>query len=131
LARAYANLGKLDNAVQWCRKAITTDKLNPGYHYLLVTISQEQGNQAAAVQSLKKCLYIDPNFILAHFTLGNILGRQKDFKGSHRHLSIALSLLESHGDEDIVFLEEGLTAGRLREIIKTTLEMRKGPFNDR
>jgi chemotaxis protein methyltransferase CheR len=126
IARSYANLGKLSEAVQWCRKAVESDKLNPAYHYLQVTIFQEQGDEEAALQSLKRCLYIDPDFLLAHFTLGNILSRRGDREEARKPLQIAISLLEPFGDEDVVSLEEGLTAGRLREILQTLLEIREG-----
>ncbi len=59
LARAYANQGKLTEALEWCEKAIVADKLNPGFYYLCATILQEQGQVEEAVKSLKQALYLD------------------------------------------------------------------------
>lgn len=117
LARANANQGKLAEALEWCEKAISFDRLNPGYHYLLAAILQERGQDEEAVASFKKALYIDRNFVLAHFALGNLAQRQGKLKESGRHFDNALSLLSACRQEDILPESEGMTAGRLQEII--------------
>jgi chemotaxis protein methyltransferase CheR len=117
IARAYANQGRLELAAEWCRKAIDANKLNPSSYYLQATILQEQGYTERAVKSLKKCLYIDQDYILAHFTLGNILFQSRDIKRSKKHLDEALKGLKKFEDEQVVSVEESLTAGRLKEII--------------
>lgn len=121
LARCHANLGQLDKAGKWCEKAVQTDKLNPSVYYLQSTIFQEIGDHDAAVRALKKCLYLDHDFLLAHFTLGVLLFGRGEHNASRKHLESALSLLDEHPDADVVLPEEGLTAGRLREIVKSTL----------
>jgi len=122
LARAYANQGKLSEALEWCEKAIVADKLNPGCHYLLATILQERGRVEEAVVSLKRALYFDQNFVLAHFALGNLNQQQGKFKEAKKHFKNALSLLNAYPHEDILPESEGITAGRLMEIIRLTIE---------
>ncbi|MGE5343792.1 MAG: CheR family methyltransferase [Candidatus Omnitrophota bacterium] len=121
-ARSYANLGHLNEAAHWCQKAIGADRLNAEFYYLGAIISQEKGNEEAAIRALKRCLYVDPHFLLAHFTWGNILLHRKNIRESRKHLNVALSLLESMGNDDMVSREDGLTAGRLHEIIEKILE---------
>ena len=120
LARAYANQGKLAEAVEWCKKAITTDKLNPSHYYLLAIIMQEQGQMNEVVTSLRQTLYLDPNFVLAHFDLGNLTQRQGKLKESQKHFENALLLLKARQQDDILLESEGITAGRLIEIIQMT-----------
>jgi chemotaxis protein methyltransferase CheR len=72
LIRACANQGALDDAIAWCHKAITTDVLNPRFYYLLATVLLEQGREEEAAQALRQTLYLDSEFVLAHFTLGNL-----------------------------------------------------------
>lgn len=127
-ARTCANMGRLTEADQWCRKAIECDKLNPEYHYLNGLISLERGDENAAVRALKKCLYVDQDFVLAHFTLGNILYNMKNMRDSFRHLNAVLSLLSSYDNETNISVEEGITAGRLKEIARNLLE--KESLND-
>jgi chemotaxis protein methyltransferase CheR len=120
LARVYANQGQLAVALAWCEKAVAADKLNPGYHYLLATILQERGQIAEAMQSLKRALYLDQHFVLAHLALGTLTQRQGLLKESHKHFANALALLSAYGQDEILPESEGMTAGRLREIIRST-----------
>lgn len=116
-ARDCANQGRLDEAIAWCREAITADKLNPAGHYLLATIQQEQGQNDAAVQSLKRALYLDPDFVLAHFALGNLCRSQGRRREAQRHFDNARTVLRTHPPDAVLPESDGLTAGRLGEII--------------
>lgn len=120
LARVYANQGNLAEALQWCQGAIAADKLSAEGHYLLATVLQEQGHIADAVLSLKRALYLDPDFALAHFALGNMTRQQGKFKASEKHYANALSLLNARRSEEVLLASEGMTAGRLVEIIRST-----------
>lgn len=120
-ARRSANEGRLADAVAWCERAIAADKMNPGHHYLLATVRQEQGKTEAAAQSLRRALYLDPAYVLAHFGLANIelsLGRHRE---ARRHFANALATLRGHAHHEILPESEGLTAGRLEEIITSVL----------
>jgi chemotaxis protein methyltransferase CheR len=121
MARACANEGKLAEAAEWCEKAIAADKLNPACHYLLAAIQQELGQHDGAVRSLMRALYLDADFVLAHFALGNLRlshGRRRE---AERHFENALALLRAHPRDEILPESEGLTAGRLGEIIVSVL----------
>lgn len=116
-ARACANQGKLAEAALWCEKAIAADRLNPANQYLLATIQWELGQDDAATQSLTRALYIDPDFVLAHFALGNLRLSQSRRREANRHFDNALMLLRAHPHDEPLPESEGLTAGRLTEII--------------
>lgn len=116
-ARECANQGKLAEAAEWCEKAIAADKLNPACHYLLAAIQQELGQHDAAVQSLKRALYLDADFVLAHFALGNLRLARGRRREAERHFDTALSLLRAHARDEVLPESDGLTAGRLGEII--------------
>ncbi len=120
LARTYANQGRLVEALEWCEKVVTGDKLNPGLYYLQATVLEEQGDMEAAAASLKRALYLDHDFVLAHFTLGNLSLRQGKPRQADKHFENAISLLEAYPKEAIIPGSEGITAGRLMDIIKST-----------
>jgi chemotaxis protein methyltransferase CheR len=123
MARIDANQGKLETALEWAEKAIAADKVNPGFYYLLATILEEQHRSTDAVQALKRALYLDPSFILAHFTLGNIASQEKGGKGANRHFINALELLTQIPKDEVLPESEGVTAGRLLAILENmTLE---------
>ncbi|MFH1344248.1 MAG: CheR family methyltransferase [Pseudomonadota bacterium] len=116
-ARDCANQGRLSEADAWCRKAIATDKLNPAHHYLLSTIQQEQGRRDDAALSLARALYLDPDFVLAHYALGNLRQSQGRQCEAQRHFDNAMASLGCHAADEILPESDGLTAGRLSEII--------------
>ncbi len=117
MARAYANQGVMDEAMRWCEKAIAGDKLNPAGYHLLAIILYEQGMIEDAVKFLKKAIYLDHNFILAYFMLGNLKLKLGDIKGSKICFKNVLGILSSHNPEDVIEGSDGMTAGRLAEII--------------
>lgn len=116
-ARECANLGRLDEASAWCREAIALDKLNPALHYLLATIEQEQGLNDNAAQSLLRTLYLDDHFVLAHFALGNLRRAQGRPRDAQRHFDNALAALRRYAADEVLPESDGLTAGRLGEIV--------------
>lgn len=121
LARTEANQGRLVEALVWCKKAIAADKLSPASHYLLAIILQERGQVEEAVTSLKRALYLRPDFALAHFALGNLFRRQEKARDSERHFHNALAILSKYAQDECPPESEGMTAGRLREIIRTAV----------
>ena len=120
-ARTCANEGRLAEAIEWCEKAIASDKLDPASHYLLATIRQEQGYAHSAAQVLKRVLYLDPEFVLAYFALGNLCLSQGHPRDAERHFGNALALLRVRPHAEILPESDGLTAGRLFEIITSVL----------
>lgn len=116
-ARLCAGEGRLGEAIAWCEKTIAADRLNPAHYYLLAVIQQEQAQLDAAARSLGRALYLDADFVLADFALGNLRlsqGRQRD---AERHFANALAVLRTRGQDEILPESDGLTVGRLAEII--------------
>ena len=122
LARARANEGKLGEALQWCDRGIAAAQLNASLHYLRAAILQAQGELPQAEESLKRALYLDPDFVLAHFALGNLARRQSKARDAGKHFANALSLLHRLGVNATLPEADGMTAGRLREIIQSTMD---------
>ena len=122
LTKAYANQGQLEDALHWCNKALSFDKVNPVYHYLHATILQEMGLFLEAVESLKRTLFLEPDFVIALFALGNILRHLGKETASKKQHDIAFSLLMAYQSSDFLPESEGMPAGRLLEIITTMRE---------
>lgn len=117
LARACANQGKLVEALEWTEKAISGDRYSSGLYYLRATIQEEEGTTDAAIASLKRALYLDPDMVLAHFALGNLAFRNAEPKQASKHFENALALLKPCPPQTLIPESEGLSAGRLMEII--------------
>jgi chemotaxis protein methyltransferase CheR len=119
MARLCADRGSLGEARRWCEVAIESDRLNAQCHYLLATIMHEMGEFAAEKQALKRTVYIDPDFALAHFALGNVRLHEGRCDDAERHFSNALLLLQAIPRDEILPESGGMAAGRLVEAIKS------------
>lgn len=118
-ARRCADEGQLSEAAQWCAKAIAAEKMNPAHYYLLATIEQERGMIPAAIQALQRTLYLDQDFVLAHFALANLRFLEGRFNDTRRHLATVHRLLSNHPADEPLPESDGLTFGRLGEIATT------------
>jgi chemotaxis protein methyltransferase CheR len=117
MARDCADLGKLIEALEWCEKAIAADKLNPAHLYLQATILQELGQRDTAIRALMRALYLAPDFVLAHFALGNLHQSQGRYREAQRYFANVRLLLRKHPPDETLPEADGLTAGRLDEIV--------------
>ena len=126
LARTYANQGRLAEALQWGTKVVAADRLSAGHHYLLAMIQQEMGALADAAASLHRALFLDPQFVLAHFASANLARIEGKRPEARKHYRNTLRLLEGRRSGDILPESEGLTVERLQEIVRHAAEMIDG-----
>ncbi|MGE5409459.1 MAG: CheR family methyltransferase [Clostridiales bacterium] len=121
ISKCYANLGDILKAKKWCSEGLKTNKLNPILYLLMCNLLQEENKIAEATDAVKKAIYLNPDYIMAHFALANIYRRSGGKKEALRHHKIALDILNKMGENDIVQGSEGLSAGRLKEIILSSI----------
>ena len=117
-ARAYADIGRFAQARECCERAIALDKLRACNHYLLSMILEHLQDDAGAVRSLKHALYIDHDYLLAYFALGNLCRRRGQRSESRRNFAIALGILQRHDPHEVLEEAEGMTAGGLAQMIR-------------
>lgn len=118
LAKSYGNQHKYASAEQWCKKAIEYKKTDRYYYYLLSTILQEENKIDEAITSLKKAIYLDENFIIPYFLLGSLYLKQGKTKEAEKQFKNTLSMLDNLKEDAILYDSDGMTAGRLKEIVK-------------
>ncbi|MBI4610391.1 MAG: tetratricopeptide repeat protein [Candidatus Rokubacteria bacterium] len=123
-ARALADLGSLERARELCEIALERDRLDSEAHLLLAAICQEQGEMAAALEALRRTIYLAPDCASAHFLLGSLLLRQGKLRQGQRSMETVLNLLSSVPRDEAVAGSDGLTAGRLLETARAYLELR-------
>ena len=122
LTRALANQGQLADARAWSERWLAADKMDCAAHYLHAMILEEQGEREAARGSLNRALYLQPDFALAHFALGNLARAQRRGE-ANRHFENALRLLRARPADEPLPESDGLDVGRLMEIITTVLSL--------
>jgi len=124
-AKVLADQGKLEDAVRLCESILARDRLDHEAYFLLAAIAQERGEIVAAVEALRRVVYLAPDFASAHFLLGSILMRQGQHKQGVRSMETVVRLLSSLPCDDEVPGSDGLTAGRLLETARAYLEIRR------
>ena len=123
--RLLADKGHLEEALSICNDAIASDKLVPGLYFLRASILQEQYKSSEAVASLRQAIYIDPDYIMGHFTLGNLFIRQGNSTNAKRYFNNALELLSTIANDVILEESEGLSVKYIREIIFANMQTQK------
>jgi chemotaxis protein methyltransferase CheR len=129
LARALANQGKLADALAWSERWISADKIDPAAHYLHAMVLQETGEREAARRSLDRAVYLQPDFALAHFALGNLARADSRRSAANKHFANALHVLRGCPPDELLPESEGMTAGRLMEVIGTLLALPDRPLS--
>lgn len=122
LIRSLANAGRLPEALDRCASALAADRLDVSLHYLQAGIQQEMGDLAGAARTLRGVLFLEPDFAMAHFSLGNLLHGMGRSREAQRHLRRADRLLGTLADDEVPPEGESLTAARLRQIITANLK---------
>lgn len=123
LAHSLANLGQLGPALEWCDRWLASDKLDASAHYLRAVTLQELDRHEDARLALQRAIYLQPALILAHFALGNLTRSRGRHTEAEKHFSNALNLLGAHPADAVLPESDGLTAGRLTEIITSLLSL--------
>ncbi|MEQ8172893.1 MAG: CheR family methyltransferase [Candidatus Eremiobacterota bacterium] len=118
LAKSCSNQHNYASAEQWCKKAIEYKKTDRYYYYLLSTILQEQNKIDEAITALKKAIYLDENFIIPYFLMGSLYLKQGKTKEAEKQFENTLSMLDNLKEDAILYDSDGMTAGRLKEIVK-------------
>lgn len=116
-----ADQGRLGEALALCEESIDRDKLDAHMYFTRATILVELNRAVEAMDSLRKSLYLEPDCIGCNFTLGNLALRTGDAKTGRRCLRNAQALLGRHPDDEILPELEGLSVGRVEEIIAESL----------
>ncbi len=123
LARIQANLGNLKEALEWSQRVLADSKLDPVAHYLHANILLELGRSGEAAASFERVLYIDQNFVLAHFALGMLACTEGPRARARKHLQNALASLAGRNAHEEIAEAEGMTVGRLAEVIGSMKEL--------
>ncbi len=116
-AHALANQGDLSAALEASERWIERDKLDAAAHYLNAMVLQEHGERTRSRGALQRAVHLQPEFTLAHFALGNCARAEARHAEAQKHFRNAARLLETLETDEPVPESEGLTVGRLREII--------------
>lgn len=121
-ARAWAMIGEGEHARAWAEEAIRLGVLEAEVYYLHGVLLSETGARTEAVSSLKRALFLNPDLIMAHMTLGNLYLIQGKNRAAMRHYKTVKRSLLALDATAVVPLSQGLTAG---QVLAMTASMEK------
>jgi chemotaxis protein methyltransferase CheR len=122
-ARAAAGRLEFAEAERLVSVTLERDPLMAKAHYLRGLIRLEEGDEDAALAALRRCVFSDPAFALGHFMLGGLFARAGESARSHKSLDAAASLLSDVDPNEVIDEGDGLTAGRVLELVGLQKEM--------
>ena len=117
LARMYANSGDLSHAKEACNSAIHCDPLLVEAYYIRGLIYEENGELELAIQDYKKTLYLQSDFVLAHYHLSMVYLQIKDEQQAERHRVHAIRILSRRLGDEILSGADDLTVEQLLAMI--------------
>ena len=125
-ARALADQGRPSEALPWCDRWIAADKLNPSAHYLRAVILLELADRTRARQSFEHAVYLQPDFVLAHYALGNVARGLGKADQADRHFANARRLLAILPPAALLPESDSLTAGALSATMAAAMPLEIG-----
>lgn len=121
--RAQLNGGQSDAAAELCQRLINADRLNPLVHFYHALAAEQQGRHTESEQALRRAIYLNRDFVLAHYHLGLLFHRSRDASAAQRSFRNVLALLRRREEAERFADADGLTVGALRELTEMHLEV--------
>jgi chemotaxis protein methyltransferase CheR len=121
--RLLADQGDWEAAARCSLKLLETDGLNPKVHFYYSLVLEQMGLHSDAEQSLRRAIYLDRAFVLAHYYLGLILQKRGDRRGAIRSFENVGNIVRTM-DVGLVFADaDEITAVDLLNLTETHLEV--------
>ena len=117
-ARTLADNGRHEEALQWAQKARELDRTAPEPLYMAALICSETGDGKEAASLLRSALFLAPDFVMAHYALGNLALEEGRKNEAERHLRNAETLLSSLPADAPLREGDGLRAGDLLPTVR-------------
>ncbi len=106
--RSLADRGERKRALELCLSL--GNSTDPYVHYLTSVIYQDIGNLADAKERLRKALFLDPSFVMAHYSLLGIAISEGSDRERARNLRNLRGILLKMAENDVIPHGDGATA---------------------
>jgi len=117
LARALANAGNMQEALEWIDRSLDQEKLNATDHFLRGSFLQQSARPEEAIKSFQNALFLDQSFIMAEFALANLFTQFKQPKKSKQHYHNCLRLMDALEQDYVVPESDGMIVANLKSTV--------------
>ena len=125
-ARAAMENGATEAALDLCQRAIQANPLDPEAYYLLGLLLVGTGAGGAAIEPLKKVLYLTPDHVAARFHLARAWGQIGEHSAALQEYQILLRQLSRQSAHLPVMEGEGFSVGSLKMVCERALARAEG-----
>lgn len=122
LGQLAADRRHLAEAGYWLDRTIALDPLNLWAHHALALVRMEEGRMEEALGAIKKTIYIDPNFALGHFHLGQIHKARGQAGPARKSFAVVKHLLAGAPLAENLSGAQGLTGRQLLLLVERELD---------
>ncbi|RZA05968.1 MAG: methyltransferase domain-containing protein [Proteobacteria bacterium] len=120
--QSHLERGEFKAALDLCDRQGQGDTLNPVWQFYRGKALEELKRVDEAEAALKKCLYLNRDFVMGHLTLGALYLKSNRAPAARRHFEAANRILGQVA-EDHVYPEAGnLKASELKSLVRMHLE---------
>ena len=122
LAKYYANRQKTSTAIAWIKRILERDPFYAPAYYLSSLILLEEGKLDNSLDTVRSCLYLDPDFLMGYYTLAELYkqtGQVEKFRVTIQAFDKSLKKLD---DDQRIQEGEGLTVGDMRTYVASQKE---------
>ncbi|GGE41585.1 protein-glutamate O-methyltransferase [Agaricicola taiwanensis] len=120
--QSLSDLGSLEASLKICIEALEDHPTEPRLYFYQGLIRRAQGDNTGAEQSLKKALFLERNYIMAHYHLGLIQLHNGNIRGGRRHLTNAARLSLALPAKTALLDGDGLEPETLVDLVRFHLE---------
>lgn len=121
--RELADRGHWLEAERHCRELLNVHAFDAVAHFTYALIAEHSGSESEAEPALRRAIYLDRGFAMAHYCLGLRLYRDRSFAKGRRAFHNVLQLLRGSAGDELVPHGDGITAAELEELAKLHLAL--------
>lgn len=115
--RRLAGDGAWDDALAACERMVERFPLEPAGHYACALIAEHGGDAERAEAELRRAIYLDRRFALAHYHLGRCQLRRGAAAEAARSFANALASVAGAAEDETLAMGDGLTVGDLGQLV--------------
>ncbi len=121
-ALSLANRGDLSGAQDLAEEWLAKDATDAPACHLLALIHKEKRNPRLAMRYVRRAVYLDPNFALAHYEMAELLAAENRRAQALGCFENALALLERLDADAVLAGSTEIRAGWLTRVIRTRMK---------
>ncbi|OJV18785.1 MAG: hypothetical protein BGO30_03140 [Bacteroidetes bacterium 41-46] len=122
LARSYANTGQYKEAIAVLDKLLTLEVSSDDIFYLYGTILNELSEIDRAKTMFRRGLYLNPEHLMSHLMLGNILRSEGNNRAALIHYRNVAEITERLKEDELIKTTGGINRERMLQIVEKLIE---------